>query len=65
MMAVFYSTFAMPYLVYLFAGLDKTTNQMLLSTAMMGWSSLYSLELIAIGVEGIESYLRDPWNYLD
>lgn len=64
-MAVFFSTFALPYLAYLFGDLGRNTNQMLLSTALMGWSSLYSLELIAIGIEGIENYLSDPWNYLD
>jgi hypothetical protein len=58
-------TFALPYLIHLFAGLHPTTNQMLLTISMMGWCGLYSLELIALAVEGAESYLKDPWNYLD
>ena len=64
LIAVF-STFAVPYLVHLFSGFGTTANQMLLTISLLGWCSLYSLELIALGIEGIESYLSDPWNYLD
>jgi hypothetical protein len=60
-----FSTFAIPYLVHLFAGLGTTANQMLLTISLLGWCSLYSLELVALGIEGLESYLSDPWNYLD
>lgn len=48
-----FATFALPYVVHLFSDFDTVTNQMLLTTSMMGWCSLYSLELIAMGIEGI------------
>ena len=60
-----FMTFTISYLSYLFGGFSTSTNQILLSSALMAWFALYCFELIAIKVEGFEAYLQDPWNLLD
>ena len=60
-----FAQFLVPYLMYLFGRFSTLTNQILLCISLTGWIGIYSLELIAIYIQGVRVYFLDSWNYLD
>jgi hypothetical protein len=62
---VFGSLFVVPYLTHLFVSKDVTTDRVLLGVALLGWLCIYSIELIAMRVEGFRTYVSNPWNIMD
>ena len=63
--AVYLMFFILPYSIQLLWGLEGAPAQVCLIIAMVGQLFFYFNELISIKVEGLSSYLSDPWNYLD
>ena len=62
---VFGTLFVVPYLAHLFVSKDVTTDRVLLGVALLGWLCIYSIELIAMRVEGFRTYVSNPWNIMD
>ena len=57
--------FVIPFLAHLFVSKDVATDRALLSIGLVGWIFMYSIEVIAMRVEGLRTYITDPWNITD
>ena len=63
--AVFACYFVVPFLAHMFVIQEGTSNKVLLCIILFGWACMYSLELIAMRVEGLKTYITNPWNMID
>ena len=63
--AVFACYFVVPFLAHMFVIQEGTSNKVLLCITLFGWACMYSLELIAMRVEGLKTYITNPWNMID
>ena len=62
---VFVYLFTTPFMIHLFASLDKEGDQIILNFGLIGWSCMFGIELIAMRVEGFITYFKNLWNVND
>ena len=57
--------FFIPFLVIIFGDLKGTALYIFLFTSIIGLLGMYSIELMAIKVQGLRAYFYDKWNIID
>jgi len=57
--------FVIPFMAHLFVVDDVTLDIVFLSVALVGFLYMYCIEIISMRVEGLKSYITDPWNIFD
>jgi len=62
---IFVCLFMIPFALHLFASLEETAERIMLYIGLIGWSGMFSIELIAMYVEGFGSYFKNLWNVSD
>jgi len=58
-------TFVIPHLTLLFTKCEGKVAAIPLSIASIGLTGMFTLELIAMRVEGVKNYFSQAWNYFD
>jgi hypothetical protein len=61
----FVLTFVVPFFILAYADLKGAPRDIVMFISLIGALGMYTIEIMAMRVEGVKSYFREGWNYFD